>query len=234
MKAIILAAGRATRLYPITLRKPKCLLEIGNKTILEYQIQILKEYGINGIVIVVGYRANQIKKLGKDSVKYIYFPSYAKRNNLHSLWQAANEIKNCEFVCIYGDVLFHREIFKRCLSSKKDICLVIDRNVVEETMKVKIENDHIKEVNKSIPLDQADGNFIGICKFSAKGSKLLIQEMSELVGQGNPDAYFTLAIERLITKGYEVQFCSTEGYFWIDIDTRDDFEIAKGQASLLT
>ena len=92
MKAIILAAGKGSRLYPITLNKPKGLLKIGNETILDRLIRQFKEAGVSDIVIVIGYQKEKIREHFDDSVRFIEYDDYDKTNNLHTLWSSKNEL----------------------------------------------------------------------------------------------------------------------------------------------
>src|SRR5688500_5506742 len=99
MKAIILAAGRSTRLYPLTRFTPKCLLDVDNKTILDYLIEGMTTHGVTEIVIVVGcHKAKIIKFIKKFypqvKVKYILNPRYRKTNAIYSLWLARKEFLN--------------------------------------------------------------------------------------------------------------------------------------------
>ena len=94
MKAIILAAGKGSRLYPITLNKPKGLLEIGDETILDRLIRQFRGVGIKDIVIVVGYQKEKIIKHFKGSVRFLQYSNYDKTNNLHTLWSVRDELND--------------------------------------------------------------------------------------------------------------------------------------------
>ena len=224
MQGLILAAGRGTRMGKIS--TPKCLLDIGNTSIIKYQVMCLHEFGINEIVIITGYKSNLIKKHLDNNAYYIFHKDYHKTNNLYSMWKAY-DILTDDFVCIYSDLFFHKQLLKKCIDSKDTVCLVIDRKVRNETMKVKINNDHIVEVSKSIQPNMVDGNFIGMAKFSNEGRKLLFSTINELTKQGNFDSYYTLAIEHMISKGNKISFIETKDYPWVDIDTTRDLEEAR-------
>lgn len=223
MKAVILAAGRSMRLYPITLNKPKCLLKIGQKTILERQIGQLNDLGINKILIVTGYLSWQIEEVSNGKAECIYFPNYAKTNNLHTLWHIKDRL-NDDFVCLFSDVVFDKGILKDCVNSEKDFCLAIGENA-PETMKVEILNGSIISVGKHITQKEAKENFIGMAKFSKKGAKLLKQEMKNLIN-GNFNAYYTIALNELAKKGIKIGFVRVNERPWIEIDTKEDLERA--------
>ncbi|SVE32058.1 uncharacterized protein METZ01_LOCUS484912, partial [marine metagenome] len=173
MMGLILAAGSGTRMENNTI--PKCLLNLGDISIIEYQLECFKELGINNIVVVVGFNSEMIKERVGTNVKYVSNLNYKTTNNLYSMWAAESSL-NDDFVCVYGDLLFHKDILKNCIDSKSNVCLMVEKKMKEETMRVKIQNDRIIQVNKRISFDNADGNFIGMAKFSKDAKKFLFAE----------------------------------------------------------
>ena len=171
MDALILAAGRGTRMGQIDI--PKCLLDIGGTSIINNQIKNFKNAGINRIFIVTVYNSELIHSHLNGDFIFLHNSDYANTNNLHSVWAAKDSLDD-DFICVYGDLLFHKEILENCIQNDNDICLVIEKNVRSETMKVKIENNLIVEVNKSISQDLADGNFTGMAKFKTSMIQFLL------------------------------------------------------------
>ena len=224
MMGLILAAGSGTRMENNT--TPKCLLNLGDISIIEYQLECFKELGINNIVMVVGFNSDMIKERVGANVKYVSNLNYKTTNNLYSM-QAAESSLNDDFVCVYGDLLFHKDILKNCIDSKSNVCLMVEKKMKEETMRVKIQNDRIIQVNKRISFDNADGNFIGMAKFSKDEKKFLFAEINELIHMDNQQSYYTDAIEKIISKGRLVNYAYTEGRPWADIDTISELSAAK-------
>ena len=106
MKAVILAAGKSSRMYPVTLTKPKCLLELEpGKTIIKHQINMLQRCGVKDVIVITGYLKEQIKESLKDTVRYREFNDFSKYNNLHTLYSIKDELDD-DFVCLYSDVVF--------------------------------------------------------------------------------------------------------------------------------
>ena len=221
---LILAAGAGTRMENST--TPKCLLNLDGLSIIEYQLQCFKEFGINDIVMVVGFNSDMIKERVGTNVRYVSNLNYKTTNNLYSMWEAHRSI-NDDFICIYGDLLFHKEILKNCIDSQSDVCLMVEKKMREETMRVKIQDDRIIQVNKLIPFDNADGNFIGMAKFRKAEKKFLFAEINELIQMGNQQSYYTSAIEKMISKGRLINYAYTAGYPWVDIDTIGELSDAK-------
>ena len=93
MKAIILAAGKGSRLFPLTLNIPKGLLRIGNETIMDRLIRQLKIVGIVDILIVVGHHKEKLKEHFGNKVRYREYLDFDKTNNLHTMWSVKDELK---------------------------------------------------------------------------------------------------------------------------------------------
>ena len=224
MDALILAAGRGTRMGGID--KPKCLLDIGGTSIINNQIKNFRNAGIDRIFIVTGYNSQLIHSHLNDDFTFLHITEYANTNNLYSVWTARDSLDD-DFICVYGDLLFHKEILDKCIQNNSDICLVIEKNVRSETMKIRIENNLIVEVNKNISEDLADGNFIGMAKFKKSMIPDLFNEISFLVENGNLNSYYTSAIESLIQKNKQINFVETNNLPWMDIDEEHELAEAK-------
>ena len=224
MDALILAAGTGTRMGKI--EKPKCLLDIGGTSIINYQINCFKELGIQKIFVLTGYNSDQIKNhLGKK-VNFIQTSNYLTTNNLYSFWDAKNFLQD-DFICVYGDLFFHNQILCNCIDNKNEICLVIEKNIRNETMRVKIKNNYVVEVNKTIPIELANGNFIGMAKFKKQIIPTLFNEISKLIKVGNHDAYYTKALESMIKNGQKIGYVETNNLPWLDIDEKHELVQAK-------
>ena len=222
MKAIILAAGKGTRLYPLTLNKPKGLLELGNETILDRLIYQFKSLGIKDILVVVGYQKESLIKHFGSSVRFIYYKNFAKTNNLHTLWSIRDEL-NDDIIISFADLVVDKQIFDALLQSKDEITMVVDTSkVLHGTMRVSVSNERITSIT-STSIKEANGNFIGLAKISKSGCKVLYDEMSNIVSSHFSD-YYTIAIDNLVRRGGKVGCCDVREYIWREIDTQDDYD----------
>ena len=170
MRAVILAAGRGTRMPEITKDKPKCLIEIAGKTILERQIDILSKNFVEKIYVVIGYRAEEIKNKIRnvENVEIIENKDYATTDNIYSLHLTNDKIKNEEFILLNGDAVFEENIIKMLVSKQGfDIAPVDSEHYDLEELKVREENGIIVEIlPKTASKEVSDGSTIGIFKFS--------------------------------------------------------------------
>lgn len=118
MKAVILAAGEGTRLKPITVNRPKPLIKINGKTILEHSISILKKSGITDIIIITNYREKDIQDYFKNGKKYgvkIQYKTQDKMNGTAYAVKTTEAIIEDNFILIYGDLLFSSKAIEKIL-----------------------------------------------------------------------------------------------------------------------
>lgn len=224
--AVLLAAGTGSRLRPLTDNLPKCLLEVGGRPLLDYQLEALATHGVEDILVVTGHAAGEITRR-YPRLRTLHDPEYATTNNLHSLWAARREFAGRDFVCLHTDLLFHPAILGPCLESRADVGVALDRALVEETMKARVEDDRVVEISKSIPRAKMFGTFLGIARFSARAAAALPDVLGSLVArEENRQAYFTACVPALAAKGFPATFTLTEGLPWVEIDSLADLQRA--------
>lgn len=234
MKAIILAAGIGSRLKHLTDNTPKCLLEINSKTVLEHQIETLRQWGIQDITMVVGFRAKKIKDFCKErswNINFIYNRDYIHSNNFFSLWLAREQFGR-GFVCLNSDVLFDAEILRGLLKYDGDICAVVDQKYcTEEDMKVALGDgiEKIVKISKKMRSEKAYGEFIGMIKFSQKGATRLLHVLDTMPASQVKTMFLGSGIQKLIDSGYKVRVFNAQKRPWTDIDFIEDLMEARAR-----
>ncbi|MBN1971923.1 MAG: phosphocholine cytidylyltransferase family protein [Candidatus Delongbacteria bacterium] len=230
MRAIIIAAGKGTRLYPLTKNTPKSLIEISDGlTLLESQLYSLKENDIKDVTIIVGYRAEQIeakiKKYQSDfNINTVYNPFYDSSNNLISVWMARHFMQD-DFITINGDDIFNASVIENLLKSEHSITMVTDEKSEydDDDMKIIHKNGQVLKVSKQISLAEANGESVGIIKFSGYGPKIYVNTLEEMVrDEDNKNAFYLKAIQEIINKGYPVHFSKCEESDWGELDFHPD------------
>jgi L-glutamine-phosphate cytidylyltransferase len=231
-KAIILAAGKSSRLYPLTLERPKCLLELNGKPIIQWQIEILRKIGISDIVVVVGYKKETIiNELGKN-VRFRHYDDFDKTNNLHTLYSVRDEL-NQDCLCLFSDVLTDLPILESLAFGRGDFTLLVNtRQVRDDTIRIIKEGDLIKRIGSHLTVEESDGNYLGICKISKKGCELLNAQMTKLI-KNHRDDYFTIAIDKLSIVGNDIYSKELEDSTWLEVDTSNDYDKAKKNFHLI-
>jgi choline kinase len=234
MKAVILAAGRGTRIQGLTQGSPKCLLPFGDKTILDFQLDSLLQAGISEVAIVVGHAEREIvdhvarHHLGKQPwITFISNPEFARTNNIYSLSLAKEWVGDDAFFCLNADVLFHPGILLPALQTHDDISIIVDWEFREETTKVIIQNDRVVKLSKSVSRQDYSGTFANIARFSSRGGQLLFAMIESMLREGRVDQFFNDAMGRLSARGTKVGFTETEGLPWAEIDDVNDFHYAQ-------
>jgi len=234
MKAVILAAGIASRLRPLTNNTPKCLLKVGDKNILQLTIENLLANNITELVMVTGYLEQQIKDFVATTfpqlkVTYIYNEVYDTTNNIYSLWLAKNELLGDEMLLMDSDIIFDSNIIASLVNSGYENCLALKRhNVGEEEIKVKADNiGRVLEISKIVPPALAIGESIGIEKFGVKSLYKLFEVIDrKVVNEKMVNIFYEVAFEEMIKEGEDIFIVDTTEYICMEIDTAADLQTA--------
>jgi L-glutamine-phosphate cytidylyltransferase len=225
MRAVILAAGRGGRLRDVTGDRPKCLMRVGDRLLIERQIRSLRGCGVDAITVVAGFRAADVRRSCGAGVDVVVNAQYASTNSLYSLWTARDLLLD-GFVVLNCDVLFHDQMLRDLLSSRDDDALLVasprDQHYADEEMKVCVRRGCVVDIGKTIDPAEADGENVGIAKFGAAGARVLLEEATALVGAGAirewlPRAFAAFARRR------PLHVVETRGYPWIEIDFPEDY-----------
>ena len=227
MKAIILAAGKGTRLDGAAV-KPKCLVEIGGSTLLHRQIETLRSLDVDKIVVVVGFGAESIFEECDSAIEFVENSDFAATSSLYSLWLAREHLTD-GFVVLNCDVLFHPQMLADLLgSSHPDALLLSDTEIAplgDEEMKVKVKDQLVVDISKVMDPSEADGENVGVVKFSANGAKLLVEYMNKLIEAGAIKDWAPRAF-REFAQHHPLYALSTRGLPWIEIDFPEDYQRA--------
>lgn len=228
-----MCAGKGNRLYPLTKDKPKCLLSLGEKTILEHIIENFNIAGIEEIFLVTGYNRDLIEDLVKkrqfSGIRFIVNEKFAETNTAFSLNLALKEIDS-DFILLNGDVVFDKDILIELISHTEENCVVVDNtvNLNEEEVKVIALDGHIQRVGKEFDPKDCLGEAIGMNKISRSLIPWLSQVFDDLEDKGEFQHFFEKGFDRI---------CENSGRFgimltnkaWIEIDTIDDFYHAQNK-----
>jgi len=240
MKIIILAAGRGTRLMPLTRNTPKPLIDLGNgKTLLEEQLEsIQKSKVIDEIVLVIGYLAGQIEskirfwKQNGLKITTVYNPFYDTSNNLISLWFAKHQM-NEDFIITNGDNLFEYDVFRDLVNNYRDcICLTIckRRKYGDGDMKVTLDdkNNAIK-VSKLIEKDKIHAESVGLVLVSGEKYRKLFKENLEELARDKEyiNKYWLEVFNLMYNKGIPINTFEMNSDKWREVDFHVDLEDLK-------
>lgn len=244
MNAIIIAAGSGKRISENVKNVPKSMVLVNGKPILEYQVSVLKQIGIEEIIVITGPYS---EKFSLKNVHYIKDQNHSEHDILGSLMEAKKFLKD-DVIIMYSDIIFEKEIIQQILKSKADISIAVDMNwgkmyegrtehPVSEAENVQlIEMKQISKIKKNIKNENNDvGEFLGIMKMTSKGGNQFVEEYEKLLKnhKGNfheaPSilkAYVTDMIQELVNLKINVEPVLVSGK-WCEIDTMQDLKKAE-------
>jgi choline kinase len=229
-KALILAAGIASRLRPLTDNTPKCLLDVGGKRILERMMDNLTGIGITSFVIVTGYLGHMVRDFVMErypglDVLFIHNPVYDSTNNIYSLWLARAAMLGHEMLLLDSDILFAPDVVAALLAAPHDNCLALKHgDVGEEEIKVLLDADQrVLRISKVVSVRDAAGESIGIERFSPGWVHAMYTLLDRMINvEGRSGVFYEAAFEEMIENGQRVFAVDVSAWPCMELDTVDD------------
>lgn len=235
MKAIILCAGKGKR---TGLAYPKCIHHFSNKTsLLDKNLKNLQNLGFKNreIILATGFRENLIKQKTQNKFNYIKNINYASTNMVYSFNEVLKKIILDDVCVIYADILYQRKDLDEIIKSKKDIITLVDsdwlikwkkkRAYKEDLEELRIRKNKINLIGKKTNnLENIDGRFVGIIKFS---KKIILKIQRRMILQNilrkNSSIDFTNFLMRIIQEKFSV-YALKKKINWNEFDTKQDFD----------
>ena len=234
MQAIIMAAGKGTRLGAFTENTPKCLLRIKGKRLIDINLAVLHRFGIWDITIVTGFQDRKISEAVGEipGIRLVYNPFYEFTNVLGSYYMGMKYLHD-DFLYLHADTICESGIFYDLLRDGGDVVLPVEAGSCDdEAMKVRLDRGKVIEITKQMPPEKALGEFIGIAKIRKNVIETLNNSAEEILRNGNFTSYFEAALQKVIDTGkYDFRIIETSGRFWREIDFPEDYEKAERNIS---
>ena len=233
MIGVILAAGMAKRLRPLTDEKPKCLLEVGGKTLLQRTVDAMISAGVKEFVVVTGYRAEMIREFltvnyQLSIINYIDNVDFEHNNNIFSLWLAMQKLHGQEVLLMDSDILCDPEAVRRVARKTNPALAMQQHELGEEEMKIVVdEAGRITEISKTCSPADAIGESVGIEKMTPAYTEAIYQELRKMIlDEGLIDIFYARAFGRVIPQGPTFGVIDTTALFSYELDTPEDLEKA--------
>lgn len=235
--AVILSAGQGKRLSPLTDARPKCLVPIAGRTILEWQIRALASAGVEDITVVTGFCADAVDAMLMTTsvpaeVRTVFNPFYTVADNIGSCW-AAKDLIGPDTLLLNGDTLFESAIARRVLAKAlAPISVTVDRKATYDAddMKVRRDGDRLTAIGKTLT-DPVDGESIGMIRFRGDGGARFVRAMDRaLRDEATLKRWYLSIIDELAREG-GVGVVSIEGMAWSEIDFLRDLPIAESKVT---
>ncbi len=236
MKAIILAAGVGKRLWPVTQHRPKCLIELGGRSLLLRYFDALAGVGVREAVLVVGYKQEMIRSavgagLSGVSVRFVVNEQF-QRGSITSLWQATKEFGE-DVLIMDADVLFHRDILRRLMASSFSTALLMDETVKQQTEEcmVVVQGGRVIALTKKMPLHyDVAGEGVGFLKVAHRETEELARSLRIHIDRGELDMEYEDALAEFFAET-RVGFERIGGLPWVEIDFPED--VARAEREIL-
>jgi choline kinase len=233
VKAIILAAGVARRLAPLTDRTHKCLLEVGGRPLLSRMLMALDAVGIRESILVVGHCADQVRevagrRVGRMGIRYVENPDYT-RGSVLSLYAARAHLGD-PVVVMDADVLFPREFLRRLLAAPAPSAFLIDRGFQDtgEEVKFYTRGERVVALGKKVVPETWDviGEGVGFFKCGAEAGPALVPLLERVVTESSGLSEYEDALHLLVQQ-HHVGWVDITALPWTEIDFAEDLRRAR-------
>ena len=239
MKGLILSAGMGTRLDPLTRTRPKCMVHVAGRPIMERQLDALRSAGVDNCTIVVGYMADAVRdhfgtRFHGVSLSYVENTVYDETNNLYSLCLAKAELDE-DTLLLEGDLIFDDQLISRLVGFEDGNTAIVDRFQSHMDGTVVLANGGVAgamvlKADQGPEFDYGPAlKTVNIYRLSRETlAEAIIPEMEEFIADGRTDQYYESAFAKLIESGrMKMTVMMTEKNRWAEIDTLEDLRDAE-------
>lgn len=228
MKAVIMVAGVGSRLSKTLKHLPKCLMAFDGETILSRNVRILKEHGIDDVVVVSGYRSSLVAEELRGGATCVVNPFFRVTNSLASLWFAARQVDLYDDLLLFnGDVVYEEAVLRRALDAERSPTMLIDTSVIEGAdYRLAVENEYVVNQGKDLSDEQTSGEYVGIAKLGRDFVPVYLSRVRELVERDERYGMWWEEALFVIRDDFRMKIYVTDvrGLFWAEADYTEDVE----------
>jgi choline kinase len=232
-RAIILAAGRGSRMGGLTDNLPKCRTILHNKELIQWQLDALSGAGISHISIVRGYLAGTFD----FDIHYFENNRWNKTNMVSSLIEADSWLKESICVVSYSDIVYSKNIVNKLVESEGDIVIAYDPKWKDiwsvrfddplsdaESFSIDINNRVVEIGEKVDDISKINGQYMGLLKFTPNGWNQVLRHLLRFDSSSVDVMDMTSLLSSLIKDGVRVDAVSTDDC-WYEVDTQNDLKV---------
>jgi len=235
--AVLLVAGVGQRLHPLTLDRPKALVEVGAESMLARSVRLLVAHGVEEIVLATGFEEGALRAAMAGvpvPVSYCPNPMYRTTQNSVSLLACEAAVAGRSFYKLDGDLLYHPQVLSRLDAAGGGLRIAVDKGVVlgEEEMKVRlcVDGRRVEALGKGLDPERSDGESIGIERVDGDVVGVLFRGLRDAVGNGETHLYYEDVYGRMIERGVAAEAVDVSDLPWCEVDTMDDLVRAEAMA----
>lgn len=226
MKAILLAAGRGTRISRMVKEIPKSTLPVKGVPLIQLTVDMLQKNGIETIVCV-GYQQGVIRDALKDyKVTYYLNPFYDVTNSIASLWFARQELEG-DCLVINADVFFSDTILNMIVEDEHQAVMMVDktRRKTGDYFFSTTDNGCIRKYGKDLPLQYRSCEYVGVSKITERFMPHFMKRLDELISASKHGLWWEDTLYSFTRENeHQIYTRDVEGLFWSEIDYFDDYE----------
>lgn len=223
MKAILMAAGRGSRISRHIGENPKCTLDIGGISLIRNTVQMLLDNQVE-VVMVVGYRYPAIQQVLADlPVKYYINPFYDVTNSIASLWFAKDELQGDDIILGNADVFWDEKLLNILLEDSRDPLMLADTSRLEEgDYLFKFTNGILEKHGKDLQLPDITGEYVGIARLKESILPAFVQRLEEMIGRQEHSVWWENILYSFIGEK-DIYVRDIKGLFWAEVDYIEDY-----------
>ena len=226
MRALLLAAGKGTRISRYLSGNPKCTVDIGGEPLICYTLNLLKKKGITEVAMVLGYKADVIRETVKDfEVSFYYNPFYDVTNSIASAWFAKEFLKETDDLLIMNaDVFLEEGILDEIMASSLSPVLFSDETRKEEAdYKFYYENNILMKYGKELTGADITGEYIGAAKLSSSFIPEFVEQLEGMIATQQHSVWWENVLYAM-TDRRDMYVQNIENKFWAEVDYIEDYE----------
>ena len=238
MKAIILAAGRGSRMGGLTQNAPKCMTVLAGKPLIEWQLDALRKSGISAIGVVRGYMAEKIAFPGLATFEN---PRWAETNMVMSLVRADEWLSKEDCIVSYSDIVYPGETVAKLAAARGDLAITYDANWLKlwrerfadpladaETFRTDAQGVLTEIGSRAKSLDEIKGQYMGLLKFSPAGWNRVTGLLATLGAETRDKLDMTSLLKRLLAEGMRIDTVPVTAP-WFEVDNENDLRLYQGK-----
>lgn len=239
MKAIILAAGRGSRMGGLTQNAPKCMTVLAGQPLIEWQLEAIRGAGITAIGVVRGYMSEKIAFPGVTTFEN---PRWAETNMVMSLVQAAEWLSQDDCIVSYSDIVYPGETVAKLAAAHSDLAITFDVNWLKlwserfadplsdaETFRTDAQGVLTEIGGRAKTLDEIKGQYMGLLKFSPTGWAW-VSDLLDRLGPATRDKLdLTSLLKRLLADGMRIDTVPVTAP-WFEVDNENDLRLYESWA----
>lgn len=236
--AILLSAGQGSRMLPLTAERPKCLIELSGRTLIEWQIEMLARGGVKRIDVVTGFMTDLVDETlsairdPRVEITTRFNPFYKVADNLGSCW-IAREAMEGDFLILNGDTLVSEDIVRTVqqgsgwpIAVTVDVKDAYDSDDMKVSREAGVENGRLIHIGKTLTAEESNAESIGFLAFRGEGAELFRNAVRSAMRTPEGVQHWYLKVIDTLASTGKVGTLSIEGMGWAEVDFLNDIEIA--------